>query len=78
MKLLLIFFNSGKYVMSDLHQVGGTPGVLKYLLEKGIIDGDVMTVTSKTMAENLAAVPHLDPNQVRWRRRVNEKGRRGR
>ena len=64
MKYFSNFLSSGRYVMSDLHQVGGTPGVLKYLLEKGIIDGNVMTVTSKTMAENLAAVPHLDPNQV--------------
>lgn len=61
----ILIIDSGRYVMSDLHQVGGTPGVLKYLLGKGIIDGNVMTVTSKTLAENLEAVPHLDPNQVR-------------
>ena len=45
---------SGKYVMADLHQVGGTPAVMKYLLEKGFIDGDCLTVTGKTLAENLA------------------------
>ena len=47
---------SGKYVMEDLHTIGGTPAVLKYLLEKGLIDGSCMTVTGKTMAENLADV----------------------
>ena len=44
---------SGKYVQEDLHHVGGTPAVMKYLLEKGLIDGDCLTVTGKTMAENL-------------------------
>ena len=45
---------SGKYVMEDLHNVGGTPAVMKYLLEKGLLDGVCMTVTGKTIAENLA------------------------
>jgi dihydroxy-acid dehydratase len=54
---------SGKYVMADLHQVGGTPAVLKYLLEKGFITGDCLTVTGKTMAENLAALPGFKPGQ---------------
>ncbi len=45
---------SGKYVQEDLHAVGGTPAVMKYLLEKGLLDGDCMTVTGRTMAENLA------------------------
>ena len=47
---------SGKFVMEDLHTIGGTPAVLKYLLEKGFLDGSCMTVTGKTMRENLAKV----------------------
>lgn len=54
---------SGKYVMEDLHKVGGTPAVLKYLLQKGFIDGSCMTVTGKTMAENLAGCPDLSEGQ---------------
>jgi dihydroxy-acid dehydratase len=54
---------SGKYVMEDLHNVGGTPAVLKYLLEKGLIDGSCMTVTGKTHAENLASLPGLKAGQ---------------
>ncbi|KAI9202125.1 dihydroxy-acid/6-phosphogluconate dehydratase [Polychytrium aggregatum] len=54
---------SGKYVMEDLHKIGGTPAVLKYLLEKGMIHGDCLTVTGKTLAENLANVPGLTPGQ---------------
>eukprot|EP00227_Mantoniella_beaufortii_P011170 CAMPEP_0197592176 /NCGR_PEP_ID=MMETSP1326-20131121/14853_1 /TAXON_ID=1155430 /ORGANISM="Genus nov. species nov., Strain RCC2288" /LENGTH=613 /DNA_ID=CAMNT_0043157841 /DNA_START=70 /DNA_END=1911 /DNA_ORIENTATION=+ len=54
---------SGKYVMEDLHKVGGTPGVLKYLLKEGLIDGSCMTVTGKTMAENLASCPDLSTGQ---------------
>lgn len=50
---------SGKYLMEDLHRIGGTPAVLKYLLQKGYINGDCMTVTGKTLAENLAAAPDL-------------------
>jgi dihydroxy-acid dehydratase len=49
----------GKYVMHDLHQVGGTPAVLKALLEKGLIHGDCMTVTGGTMAQNLAQVKSI-------------------
>ncbi len=45
---------SGKYVQEDLHAVGGTPAVMKYLLERGFLHGDCMTVTGKTLAENLA------------------------
>ncbi|CAF4089423.1 unnamed protein product [Rotaria sp. Silwood2] len=45
---------SGKYLMADLHSIGGTPAVLKYLLSQGKIHGDIMTVTGKTLAENLA------------------------
>ncbi len=54
---------SGKYVMADLHAVGGTPAVMKYLLNEGLLDGDCMTVTGKTLAENLAALPGLKEGQ---------------
>ncbi|MBL4939960.1 MAG: dihydroxy-acid dehydratase, partial [Lutibacter sp.] len=47
---------SGEYLMEDVHGVGGTPAVMKYLLEKGFLHGDCMTVTGKTLAENLADV----------------------
>ncbi|KAI8808101.1 dihydroxy-acid dehydratase [Cladochytrium replicatum] len=55
---------SGKYVMEDVHNVGGTPAVLKYLLSEGLIHGNCMTVTGKTLAENLAELPGLIPGQV--------------
>lgn len=45
---------SGKYVMEDLHEVGGIPAVMKYLLERGFLNGDCITVTGRTLAENLA------------------------
>jgi dihydroxy-acid dehydratase len=54
---------SGKYVMEDLHNAGGTPGVMKYLLEKGLLNGDCLTVTGKTIAENLADLPGLKKGQ---------------
>ena len=54
---------SGKYVMEDVHKIGGTPGVLKYLMSKGLIDGSCMTCTGKTMAENLASCPDLSEGQ---------------
>lgn len=54
---------SGKFVMEDLHTIGGTPAVLKYLLEKGLIDGSCMTVTGKTLAENLKDLPGLKEGQ---------------
>ena len=54
---------SGKYVMEDLHRVGGTQAVLKYLLSKGLIDGSTMTVTGKTLEENLSKAPDLHKNQ---------------
>ncbi|MGE3316173.1 MAG: dihydroxy-acid dehydratase, partial [Planctomycetaceae bacterium] len=54
---------SGKYVMADLHAIGGTPAVLKYLHGKGYIDGSCLTVTGKTLAENLAEVPGLAEGQ---------------
>lgn len=54
---------SGKYLMEDVHAVGGIPAVMKYLLSKGLIHGDCLTVTGKTVAENLKDVPDLTPNQ---------------
>ncbi len=58
--LLADFKPSGKYLMQDLHEQGGIPGVMKYLLSKGMLHGDCMTVTGKTIAENLAVVPDFD------------------
>ncbi|MES2577835.1 MAG: dihydroxy-acid dehydratase, partial [Bacteroidota bacterium] len=54
---------SGKYLMEDLHNVGGVPGVMKYLLKVGLLHGDCLTVTGKTIAENLASVPDLHDGQ---------------
>ena len=54
---------SGQYVMEDLHNIGGIPAVQKYLLEKGLLNGDCMTVTGKTMAENVAALDGLAEGQ---------------
>jgi dihydroxy-acid dehydratase len=54
---------SGKYVMEDVHNIGGTPAVMKYLLAQGLINGECLTVTGKTIAENLAQVPSLSPEQ---------------
>jgi len=58
--LLADFKPSGKYLMQDLHQHGGLPAVMKYLLKKELLHGDCLTVTGKTVAENLAEVPDLD------------------
>lgn len=54
---------SGKYVMEDLHKVGGTPAVIRFLLEKGFLDGDCITVTGKTIAENVVNFPPLREGQ---------------
>jgi dihydroxy-acid dehydratase len=54
---------SGRYVQEDLHKVGGTPAVMKYLLEKNLIDGGCLTVTGKTIAENLADLPGFAAGQ---------------
>jgi len=54
---------SGQYVMEDIHNIGGTPAVMKYLLEKGLLNGDCLTVTGKTVAENLADLPKLSEGQ---------------
>jgi dihydroxy-acid dehydratase len=55
---------SGRYVQEDLHAIGGTPAVMKYLLEKGLMDGSCLTVTGKTLAENLESVPGLKEGQT--------------
>ena len=54
---------SGKYVMEDVQRIGGIPAVMKYLLEKGLIDGSCLTVTGKTIAENLQDLPGLAAGQ---------------
>lgn len=54
---------SGKYMMEDVFRVGGVPSVMKYMLEKGMLHGDCLTVTGKTVKENLANVPSLTAGQ---------------
>jgi dihydroxy-acid dehydratase len=54
---------SGKFVQEDLHSIGGTPAVLKYLLREGLIDGSCMTCTGKTLAENIKDLPDLKAGQ---------------
>ncbi len=54
---------SGKYLMEDVHEVGGIPAVLKYLLKEGLIHGDCLTVTGKTISENLSDIPELKEAQ---------------
>ena len=54
---------SGRYVMEDLHEVGGVPAVMKYLLENGLLTGDCITVTGRTISQNLANVPSLSTDQ---------------
>ena len=61
--MLADFKPSGRFVMEDLHKVGGTPAVMKMLLANGMIDGSCMTVTGKTITENLADVPDLADGQ---------------
>lgn len=61
--VLADFKPSGKYLMQDLHQYGGVPAVMKYLLKKGFLHGDCLTVTGKTLAENLENMPDLDFDQ---------------
>src|SRR5450432_44490 len=58
--VLADFKPSGKYLMEDLHQFGGVPAVMKYLLKNGLLHGDCLTVTGKTVAENLKSAPDLD------------------
>ncbi|KAL2756938.1 hypothetical protein ACRALDRAFT_2041500 [Sodiomyces alcalophilus JCM 7366] len=54
---------SGKYVMADLHQIGGTPALLKFLLKEGLLDGSRITVTGKTLAQNVDAYPDFPSGQ---------------
>ncbi len=61
--VLADFKPSGKYLMQDLHQYGGVPAVMKYMLSQGWLHGDCLTVTGNTIAENLAAAPDLDFEQ---------------
>jgi dihydroxy-acid dehydratase len=68
---------SGRYVMEDLHRVGGVAAVMKLLLEKGLLHGDCLTVTGKTLAENLADLPGLAEGQdvIRsWDKPLREDG----
>lgn len=58
---------SGKYVEEDLHDIGGTPAVMKYLLAEGLINGDLLTVTGKTIAENLEDLPGFTEGQDLYR-----------
>ncbi len=55
---------SGQYVMEELHAVGGVPGVMKYLLDEGMLDGDQLTVTGRSLGENLEDLPGLDDDQA--------------
>jgi len=61
--VLADFKPSGKYLMEDLHQYGGVPAVMKYLLKNGLLHGDCLTVTGKSIAENLREAPDLDFEQ---------------
>ncbi len=55
---------SGKFVQEDLHEIGGTPAVMKFLLAEGLIEGDCITCTGKTLAENVADLPELTSDQA--------------
>lgn len=55
---------SGKHVMADLHNIGGTPALLKFLLKEGVITGDGMTVTGETLAKNLEKAPDFPSDQT--------------
>ena len=54
---------SGQYLMEDVHEIGGIPAVLKYLLQQGLLHGDCLTITGKTLAENLEDVPEMKADQ---------------
>ncbi|TGM87449.1 dihydroxy-acid dehydratase [Leptospira bouyouniensis] len=54
---------SGKYLMEDLYAIGGTPAIMKFMLREGMLDGSCMTVTGKTIAENLESLPDLPKDQ---------------
>src|SRR6185503_13893727 len=68
---------SGRYAMEDLHDVGGIPALMKMLLARGVLDGSCITVTGKTLAENLADAPDLAPGQTvihAWDEPIKETG----
>lgn len=68
---------SGKYVMEDLHAIGGVPAVVRLLLKRGVLDGDCLTVTGKTLAENVSTWPDLPENQsilAPWERPLKSTG----
>jgi dihydroxy-acid dehydratase len=68
---------SGRYVMEDVHRIGGVPALHKYLLERGALDGRCITVTGKTLAENVADLPGLTPGQTvirPWEDPIKETG----
>jgi dihydroxy-acid dehydratase len=68
---------SGAFVMEDLHKAGGTPAVLRLLLERGVIHGDCLTVTGRTLAENLEDLPNLSEGQkviVPWEDPIKQSG----
>jgi len=54
---------SGKYLMEDVHAIGGTPGIMKLLLAKGYLNGDCMTVSGKTLSENIESLPEIKRDQ---------------
>ena len=56
---------SGKFLMEDLHNIGGVPAVMKYLLKVGLLHGECITVTGKTIAENLESIPDLNKFALR-------------
>lgn len=58
---------SGKYLMEDVHEIGGIPAIMKFLLQKGLLHGDCLTVTGKTLAENLQGLPGLPKDQQVFR-----------
>ncbi|MEI6411848.1 MAG: dihydroxy-acid dehydratase [Bacteroidota bacterium] len=55
---------SGKYYMEDIHEIGGVPAVMRYLLDEGLLHGDCLTVTGRTIRENLLELPGLAPDQT--------------
>ena len=67
---------SGKFVMEDLHKIGGVPGVMKLLLDKGYLHKDCLTVTGKTIGENLENVPSIGKNEIisEWDKPIKASG----
>jgi dihydroxy-acid dehydratase len=67
---------SGQFVMEDLHKIGGVPGVMKLLLDKGYLHKDCLTVTGKTIGENLENVPSMEQNEIisEWDKPIKSSG----